>query len=516
MRKQHHDNGTGQSPLSSSSMTSTVFEPKTASVSMSRQYEIIERQHEHHPNVHASALVMFLSAAFTISENSRRMIAQGESFDLYGEQINRVPSQSPSLGSASMESLAPAPANWNATVSTDAFGSLSGGAEDDGSFGSGPYLLIGLMICMFVGVLHITRWKPTYGICQEKRMAADQEDNIGPLALELEELGQPQRQQQQQQQRAPLEEEECQNLDQYFLTRIGVGMVPCKKKMQDDDMMPEQSTSTNSDESSSSSEEEENRFASGAVHSLVFEFADGSRTGKIFDDVDGLCELSPSDPAVVERRIGPLSCSHSWHVVKPRDHITHIAGTRGSGCHLFQHITLFTSTNQIFSFGDNSVTFTDDNTTDTTAMLSNNFNIQIPHTREAMRNIFSVPAIGLPIIVRDVGRRLQLHEYKFYTGELHMILMEASCDSTLVPNKRSWEQIEEYLRLRREHDERALAEEALSQQGLFNWTPLHIACNVPAPTSIILSLYRVAPRAGSLKDKFGYCPSIPRSVRNGL
>ena len=104
------------------------------------------------------------------------------------------------------------------------------------------------------------------------------------------------------------------------------------------------------------------------------------------------------------------------------------------------------------------------------------------------------------------------YQYKKCTSELHKILLEASCRSDLD----LWKQIDEYLRLRRAHDELAANQEAISKQGSFHWTPLHIACNAPAPMDIILSLYKIAPEARSLEDKYGLCPSIPRSVLDGL
>lgn len=108
------------------------------------------------------------------------------------------------------------------------------------------------------------------------------------------------------------------------------------------------------------------------------------------------------------------------------------------------------------------------------------------------------------------------HQYKTCESELHKIVMEACCDSRLVPKRRSWEQINEYLCLRRAHDGLALAEEAATQEGWFLWSPLHIACNAPAPSNIILSLINIAPNARSLQDKYGNCPSIPRSILDEL
>jgi len=278
------------------------------------------------------------------------------------------------------------------------------------------------------------------------------------------------------------EDEEEGNLDKYKLTRIGVGVHESQVQVIKTTM----------------SSEGHLNVRCNAFRSLVFEFADDSRTGKLFD-MEGN-ELSLLDEANVNERIGQLS----WYNVQENDIITHIAGSwAGSSNHLFQHITLFMSSGQIFSFGGEESTG------------SAHFNVEIPRTREAMRNIFSVSAIGLPIIVRDVGRRLAPYQYKNCTCELHKILLEASCRSDFVRNQRSWTQIDEYLRLRRAHDELALKQEAISKQGSFHWTPLHIACNAPAPTNIILSLYKIAPEARSLEDKYGFCPSIPMSVLDG-
>ena len=360
---------------------SVTFDPKAASVVNTNGIEQKQQR--------KNSLVLFLSTVFTITESSRELIALSGSD---GGKISRVPSQAPSLleQHAHMGSWVPTSSNDASEVA--AFGELG---EDDGSFGSGPYLLIGLMICMFVGVLHITRWRPTYGICQEKLLNDNTniEENRSPHGgeLELEEIVERLEQHN-------LGEDEN-NLDKYFLARIGVGV---HNKY---DAAPAPDHNAAEESSSSVGGNDDRAFACGAIHSLVFEFADGSRTGKLFD-ADGKCELSLLDQDVVEKRIGPLSCSKSWHEVKEHDYITHIAGSRGnsSDC-IYQHITLFTSTNQIFSFGDESTTdFVREG--DANGKVSNCFNIEIPNTREAIRNIFSVPAIGLPVIVRDVGQRL--------------------------------------------------------------------------------------------------------------
>ena len=379
---------------------SVTFEPNAASV-VSRNGIELQRQQQCQ-NQYASILLTFLSPVFTIVENSRRMIATsiGDSA-WYGGYTCTGPSEAPSeitsQSPSHLPSIYPASSvrtlsyNGNAMVKNFLLDKM---IEEDGFFGSAPYLLIGLMICIFVGVLHITRWRPTYGIFREIRSSNG--DNRSYHGGEFqwsqgmpEELGE----------HNPSQDDEEENLNKYFLTRIGVGVHKEYDATSDHNA---------AEESSSLSVEADRAFTSGSIHSLVFEFADGSRTGKIFD-TDGKCELSLLDQAVVEKRIGPLNCSESWHEVKEHDYVTHIAGSRGnsSDC-IFEHITLFTSTDQIFSFGNDGTDFIQEgaDSIDGNGNVSNNFNVEIPNTREAIRNIFSVPEVGIPVIVRDVGQRL--------------------------------------------------------------------------------------------------------------
>ena len=171
------------------------------------------------------------------------------------------------------------------------------------------------------------------------------------------------------------------------------------------------------------------------VNGLIFEYADGSRSGKIIEFVsntenDNICyfDIDIHDNSIIEQ----LILKDNWIDINDGVQLTHICFSRKNDenqevytqqC-MFENVTLFLSDNSYHTFGDSPT----GNISEPLKIKSQT--IDLTHNREAVREMFEHSDIAYPLLSSDIGYRLkEKRTYKGCQSLLHKIIIEAMTNS---------------------------------------------------------------------------------------